>query len=132
MSSYLWDTTLEGHVLVTLANGKSVTLNPGEMVVVYPDGNDSSVVMVFNLGRLVSRLLLVTGFSQPLSSMPLILAAVQLQDQQVVGNNLGHFVSIEMAGFGLDLVSENGGLVTPPSVLSTPDFTTVPMSPIHP
>jgi hypothetical protein len=84
------------------------------------------------LGRLVSRLLLVTGFSQPLSSMPLILAAVQLQDQQVVGNNLGHFVSIEMAGFGLDLVSENGGLVTPPSVLSTPDFTTVPMSPIHP
>jgi hypothetical protein len=123
---------LEGHVFVTLATGKAVTLNPGDMVIVYPDGNDSSVVMVFNLGRLVSRLLLVTGFSQPLSSMPLILAAVQLQDQQIAGGNLDNFASIEVTGFGLDLVSQDGGLVTPPTVLSTPDFTSVPMSPTHP
>jgi hypothetical protein len=125
---------LEGHVKVTLATGKSVTLNAGEMVIVYPDGNDCGEVMVFNLGKLVPHLLLVTGFSQTLSSMPLILAAVQAQDKQIAGGNLDldHFAPPEVAAFGLDLIGGNAGLVIPPTVLATPDFTTAPISPVHP
>ena len=63
---------LEGHVHVTLKNHLSITLKAGQMVVVPADGNEFGPALTFNLAELVGRLLLVNGFSNPLSSMPLI------------------------------------------------------------
>lgn len=95
---------LEGQAIVTLAAGRQIKLKAGESVVVSPDGNDLGAAQVFNLGRLVSRLLLVMGFSQPLSSMPLIAAAIQLQSEQIATGTLDHFISWRVAGTGLDLI----------------------------
>jgi hypothetical protein len=122
---------LEGHAKVTLMNGKSITLNAGEMIIVQPDGLDFGDVMVVNLGELVARLQLVMGFSHELSSMSLIAAAIQLQNEQIAAGTLDHFVSFWMAANGLDLIGGNGELDFPPP-LNTHDFTTIPLSPFQP
>ena len=48
---------LEGSVKVVLQNGLTVTLKPGQLVVVSANGNAMGAVMNFNLGLLASRLL---------------------------------------------------------------------------
>jgi FecR protein len=95
---------LEGHGKVTLANLTSVTLEAGQMIIVPPVGDAFSPVMTFSLARLVPRLMLVVGFSKPLSSMSLITAAIQLQDEQIAAGKAGPLTPVPEAGKGLDLV----------------------------
>jgi len=121
---------LEGKVKVTLKNQLFVELNPGQMVIVSPDGTEFSLVMNFNLGKLVSRLQLVNGFSNPLSSLPQIEAAIQNQNQQIAAGTLDNLVTLPQAGFGLDLVA---GTETPPWNLPTqPQIYISPTAGAHP
>lgn len=122
---------LEGQGLVTLTNGLSVTLNAGQMVIVPPDGNSFGEVETFNLGQLVARLLLVTGFSLPLSSMPLIAAAIQLQNEQIAAGKVGPLVPVQIAGIGLDMTGKPGSDL-PPTLFDTPDQTLLWVSPVQP
>ena len=74
---------LEGKGKITLSNGKSVTLTAGQEVCVLPGGTDFSQMLTINLDKLVNGSLLVKGFSHELSSLPLILAAIQNQDSKL-------------------------------------------------
>ena len=74
---------LEGKGKVTLLNGDSVTLTAGQEVFVLPGRTEFSQVFSINLDKLVGGSLLVKGFSHELSSLPLILLAVQNQDSQI-------------------------------------------------
>lgn len=94
---------LEGRVKVSLRNGKSITLKPGQFVIVSADGNELGDVMNFNLGDLTARLLLVVGFSKTLSSLPQIEAAIQEQNRQFYAGKIIDPASIGLAGFGLDI-----------------------------
>ena len=94
---------LEGSVTVTLRNGKSVKLKPGQLVVVTPDGTQFGEIMDFNIGQLADRLQLVVGISQELSSWHLIELAISEQNQQIAAGNLVNLVFVEVASFGLDI-----------------------------
>jgi len=74
---------LEGKGQVTLPNGKSVILTAGQEVFVLPGGTAFSPVFSINLDKLVGGSLLVKGFSHELSSMPLILVAIQDQNSKL-------------------------------------------------
>jgi hypothetical protein len=119
---------LEGEGTVTLANGKSVQLGAGQMVIVPPDGNSLGPVENVNLGTLVPHLLLVRGFSDTLSSMPLIEAAIQLQNEQIAAGQDFHFASLGMAGDGMELILDHFPDI---SLLNTLDHTTVFLSPVR-
>jgi hypothetical protein len=122
---------LEGHVLVTLKNGATVTLNAGQMVIVPADGNEFGPLMTVNLGQLLAHLLLVVGFSDPLSSLPLIEAAIQGQNQEIFGGKLDDIVSLQTAFDGLDIIFRaSDGL--PTTTLSEPDLTREPVSQTQP
>jgi hypothetical protein len=122
---------LEGQGKVTLASGRSITLNAGQMVIVRADGNDFGPAETFNLQKLVGRLLLVVGFSHPLSSQPLIVAAIQLQIEQLAAGKLDHVVSTQTAGIGLDLTGGHPELPPPPQPYIH-DNTLAPVSPTQP
>ena len=117
---------LEGHVQVTLKNNAHILLEAGQMVIVSPDGNEFSAIMVFNLEQLVSRLLLVTGFSNPLSSLPFITTAIQLQNDQILAGTLPNLVSFLTASLGLDIMPVRR---LPPWMVNAPDRTQVYVSP---
>jgi hypothetical protein len=71
---------LEGKAcVVTLANGKSVTLHPGQMVVVLAGQTDFGPVLDIDLAKLLDTSLLLKGFSHDLDSLPLILAVIDEQ-----------------------------------------------------
>ena len=74
---------LEGKGKVTLPNGNSVTLKAGQEVFVLPGGTEFSKVFNINLDKLVKGSQLVNGFSHELSSLPLILLAIQDQNSQI-------------------------------------------------
>ena len=93
---------LEGHVKVTLNNHLFALLKPGQMVIVSADGTELSSVATFNLGELAPRLLLAMGFSHPLSSMPLIAAAIQAQNLEFATGQPAGLVSWHLAGLGLE------------------------------
>ncbi len=93
---------LEGRVKVILKTGVFVLLNPGQMVIVSADGKSLGEVTNFNLGDLVARLHLVVGFSKPLSSMPLIEAAIQWQNQEIITGRLTNLMTMELVSIGLD------------------------------
>ncbi len=76
---------LEGNVKVTFKNLPTLDLGPGQAVVVRPDGESFGPIENFNLGLLVPQLVLVMGFSTPLSSMPLIQAAIRQQNNEFTG-----------------------------------------------
>jgi FecR protein len=123
---------LEGAVKVTLKNGLYMELKAGEMVIVSPDGNEFSPLMIFNLGQLLPHLLLVTGFSEPLSSLPLIDVAIQEQNQAIADGKLDNLVSLQTAGLGLDFIFRVGNGF-PINVLDNgPDLTREWMSPVQP
>jgi hypothetical protein len=94
---------LEGNVKVTLKNLLTIDLKPGQMVIVAPDGESFGPVLNFNLGRLVQRLLLVMGFEKPLSSLPLIEAAAQLQNEVFAKGGQNQFVPLLQVEYGLEL-----------------------------
>ncbi len=64
--------TLEGEVEVKFLNGLKQKLNPGQMTFVLPGANQLAPVIVFRLDELTQNSLLIKGFTQPLSSLPLI------------------------------------------------------------
>jgi hypothetical protein len=78
---------LEGTGKVTLPNGKTTILKAGQMVFVLPNGTELSKVIDINLGKLVAGSSLVSGFSHPLSSLPLIQAAVNRQNAFIAAGN---------------------------------------------
>lgn len=123
---------LEGQGQVTLADGRSVTLNAGEMVIVQPDGNAFGPVEIYSLETLVSRLLLVTGFSHPLPSMSLIRAAIEHQIAQSAAGKLGGFTAWRVAGTGLDLVGGDTKSDRPPAFLELRDLGRENVSPTQP
>jgi len=102
---------LEGTGKVTLPNGKSVTLKAGQMVYVLPDGTTFSPVLDINLAKLVAGSLLINGFSHPLSSLPLIQAAIDQQNSQLASGNAtdtgvpaDHFNRLQPPGNGLNTI----------------------------
>jgi len=119
---------LEGHARVTLRNNTAIVLEAGQMVIVPPDGNEFSDVQVFNLAELASRLLLVVGFSNPLSSLPFIATAIQLQNDQIVAGTLPDLISLVAASFGLEI---RPGQALPAWMLNAPDRTQVYCSPVQ-
>ena len=120
---------LEGQCLVTLRDGSTLTLNAGQMVIIPPDGNSFGLgVLNFNIQQLVDRLLLIQGFSNPLSSLPQINDAIQQQNAAIANGTAGPFATFDVVSAGLDLT---GG--TPPRdfplVPPVVDHTQLPMSP---
>lgn len=94
---------LEGSVKVSIISGATVTLKPGQMVIVSADGTKLSNLMDFKLGELVARLQLLVGFSKPVSSWALIQAAVQAQNEQIAMGTLTQLFSFQESSFGLDV-----------------------------
>ena len=123
---------LEGTVKVTLKNGLYLELKAGEMVIVSPDGTEFGTLMTVNLGELLPHLLLVTGFSEPLSSLPLIEAAIAEQNQAIADGTLDNIVSLETAGFGLDYRFRVGDGFLNNVLDEGPDLTREWMSPVQP
>ena len=102
---------LEGTGKVTLPNGQSVRLKAGQMVFVLPDGTTFRPVLDINLAKLVAGSLLVNGFSHPLSSLPLIRAAIDQQNSQLASGNAtdtgvpaDHFASPQPPANGLNSI----------------------------
>jgi hypothetical protein len=79
---------LEGKGQVTLPSGKSVSLNAGQLVFVLPGQTDFGPLLDINLGKLVGSSQLVNGFSNPLSSLPLIQAAVDQQNKKIAKGSM--------------------------------------------
>ncbi len=69
---------LEGSSKVQLPDGKTIDLNPGEMIFILPGGGASPII-IFNLGDQVKGSLLINGFTDPLDSMPAIEAEIARQ-----------------------------------------------------
>jgi hypothetical protein len=74
---------LEGHVEVKFLNGLKQKLSPGEMTFILPGGNRFAPIIVFRLDKLTEKSLLVKGFTEPLSSMPLIADQIAKQTKQI-------------------------------------------------
>jgi hypothetical protein len=103
---------LEGKGRVTLPDGNSATLHAGQMVFVLPGGTAFSAVLNINLDKLVGGSLLVKGFSDELSSLPLIMAAIQKQNSQIAsgkatdtGLPAEKFASPQPPGNGMGVIS---------------------------
>jgi len=75
---------LEGKVEVRLKNGHREILEPGQMMLVQPDGRHFAKA-VFDLSQETSSSSLVTGFSQPLPSLPLINEQIAIQLRTIPG-----------------------------------------------
>ena len=122
---------LEGEVKVTLASGPYVVLKSGQMIVIPADGNEFRETEVFNIGQVLSRLVLVVGFSQPLPSLPLIMTAEEEQNQAIANGSLKFLVGLNQAVFGLDFIFRD----TDPSLphfREMQDKTLLYVSPIQP
>lgn len=119
---------LEGKVKVTLRSGASILLKAGQMVVIPADGKSFHDPEVFDIGQAIARLVLVVGFYEPLPSLPLIDDAVKEQAKEVGDGTIKFFVPPDEAVFGLDIIYRIDRLPQLPP--QTPDFTTVPVSPV--
>lgn len=75
---------LEGKGKVTLPNGKISNLKAGQLIFVLPGQTVFGPKLDINLGKLVGGSQLVSGFSAPLSSLPLINDAINQQNKQLV------------------------------------------------
>ena len=79
---------LEGQVEVNFLNGLHQNLAAGQMTFVLPGGNQTAPIIIYRLDNLTKNSLLVKGFNQQLSSMPLIEAQINKQ-LNLIKN--GHF-----------------------------------------
>jgi hypothetical protein len=120
---------LEGQCLVTLRDNSTLTLNAGQFVVIPPSGNNFGAgAESFNIGELVSRLLLVQGFSNTLSSMPLINDAIAQQNAAITNGTAGSIVPFGVAAAGFDLTGR-----TAPPISSNPSmFINLVLLPVSP
>jgi hypothetical protein len=119
---------LEGTVKVTLRNGISVTLHAGQMTVVTSDGDSFGITQNFRIAELITRLLLVVGFGDSLSSLPLIQAAAAIQDEEIFHGTMTVEPFLPTAE-GLDFVFVPVDPNIPIRPAETPDRTIVPVSP---
>ncbi len=115
---------LEGTGTVTLPGGNSATLHAGQLVFILPGGKLSPVLNI-NLGRLVDGSLLVKGFSHELSSLPLILAAVQNQDSKIksgaaadTGRSPDNYLNPPVPGNGFNTLTPGTYQIAVPQPLS--------------
>ena len=119
---------LEGHCLVTLRDGSTLNLDAGQFVIIPPDGSSfGKGILNFNIGQLVSRLLLIQGFSNPLSSLPEIKEAIHEQYTSISNGTAPPIAPFNVVGDGLDLTGGN----IPPT--SNPNlFINLTLTPISP
>jgi len=122
---------LEGEAMVTLANGKTVQVGPGQTVNVSSSGDSFGSVMDVNLGQLTSHLLLLRGFSDTLSSTPLIDAAIQKQNADIAAGKVFNFAPPQIVDDGLEMILNQNGNVLSSDKLNTLDNTTVFVSPVQ-
>jgi hypothetical protein len=123
---------LEGHGKVTLRNGKFILLDQGQMVIVLPGGDDFGPVEEINLKQLADHLLLLNGFSHPVSSWPLILVAIGEQEVRIADGTAGRFAPLFVAGNGLDFFDGNADWKFRETLGNDKDHTQTPLSPCHP
>ena len=119
---------LEGKGTVTLPGGTSAMLHAGQLVFVLPGGTLSSVLDI-NLGKLVAGSQLISGFSHPLVSLPLIQAAIDHQNSQLAsgkatdtGVSADHFAGSQPPGNGLNSIDPGTYQVAAPPPLSAGQF----------
>src|ERR1700744_2374219 len=74
---------LEGQVEVNFLNGLHQNLAPGQMTFVLPGGSQTAPIIIYRLDNLTKNSLLVKGFNQQLSSMPLIESQINKQLNQI-------------------------------------------------
>jgi FecR protein len=74
---------LEDNAEIHLRNGLKQKLAPGQMTFILPGGKQLAPILVFRLDYLIRNSLLVKGFNQPLSSLPLILNQVDKQTKLI-------------------------------------------------
>lgn len=91
---------LEGNVEVKFLNGLKQNLDPGHMTFVLPGGNQLAPIIVFRLDDLTKNSLLVGGFHQDLSSMPLI--------QEQITKQLKLIQNGKLTDTGLEVGSDAG------------------------
>ena len=123
---------LEGHGKVTLRDGRFILLDQGQMVIVLPGGNEFGPVEEIDLKQLADHLLLLNGFSHPVSSWPLILVAIGEQEAHIADGTAGRFAPLFMVGNGLDFLDGNGHRDVLIDLDQFPDHTKTPLSPYHP
>jgi FecR protein len=70
---------LEDNAEIHLRNGLKQKLKPGQMTFILPGGSELAPILIFRLDELIRNSLLVKGFNQPLTSLPLILNQVDKQ-----------------------------------------------------
>jgi ferric-dicitrate binding protein FerR (iron transport regulator) len=70
---------LEDGAEIHLHNGLKQKLKPGQMTFILPGGSELAPILVFRLDELIRDSLLVKGFNQPLTSLPLIQNQVDKQ-----------------------------------------------------
>lgn len=119
---------LEGSGTVTLPNGNSATLHAGQLVYVLPGGTLSPVLDI-NLGKLVAGSQLVNGFPDPLSSLPLINAAIAAQNARLASGKAtdtglppGLFLNPPAPGNGLNAMDHGTYQMAVPQPLSPEQF----------
>jgi len=119
---------LEGRSMVTLKDNSTLELKAGQFVVIPPDGNSFGAgILYFNIGQLVSRLLLIQGFSHPLSSLPKINDAIQEQNTEIANGGGGPFAPFNVAAEGFDLTGGNLPPTSNPNLFI--NYTQQPLSP---
>jgi hypothetical protein len=104
---------LEGEVEITFKNGLHQYLEPGQMTFVLPGGTQRAPIIIFRLDSETKDSLLVSGFANPLPSMPKINAEVTRQLLQILNNQVG------------DTGLLVGNLATPGQVQAYEDLATV-------
>ena len=70
---------LEDQAEINFLNGLKQKLDPGQMTFILPGGNQLAPIIIFRLDTLTENSLLLKGFNQKLSSMPLILDEIKKQ-----------------------------------------------------
>jgi hypothetical protein len=114
---------LEGKGFVTRPDGRSVKLRAGQLVFVLPGKQGFSPVLYFDLAKLTSTSLLVKGFPDVISSLPLIEKAIERQEAAMTFGSLG---SIQQTGNGTSILP--GGSLSDPSQAHTSVTTQYPQT----
>jgi hypothetical protein len=105
---------LEGTGRATLPNGRSITLQAGQMIIIPPGQRNFGEVMTINLDRLVSGSQLINGFPKELPSRASINDAIDKQNRdlakgkaQDTGVSADKFARSSKTGNGLNGVDHN-------------------------
>ncbi|HTB64356.1 MAG TPA: FecR family protein, partial [Opitutales bacterium] len=97
---------LEGTAKVTLPNGQTVNLGPGQMTFVLPasKGGGAGPVLNFDLKQQVATSALVNGFTLSLPSQDLIIDATNTQEKQISSGDLNRTGQVVVGAVSPDQV----------------------------